>query len=248
MGVTELELTLQASEFYQTYFGDFRFSLADQLRELVSQARLRVNSMHAPHLSPEHAHSTRARLAYLRRCLDLGADLGCRFLVVHPFHLFVSYEHAQHYLTGGLPVWDALLPGFSDVLHAAEAGGQIIALENIAVWESDATGFFNTPANVGRLLADVDSPHLAMTLDVVHAQSAHNLPPFLDELRDSIVTAHVADLARPQRRVPPGAGEIDWPALLKALAGLPRLHHAVLELAHGTPAGVRDSLDFLRPP
>lgn len=243
--VQDVELTLQASEFYQTYLGDFRFELGGPLLDLIRSKRLRVTSIHAPHLTPDHAHSTRARLAYLRRCLRLCTELGSRYLVVHPFHLFVSYEHAQMYLAGGVPVWEALLLDLGSLLREAKAEGLTLALENIAVWEHDASGFFNTPSNVGRLLADVDSPALGLTLDVVHAQYAHNLYEFIEDLRDQIVTAHLADLVRPQRRVRPGDGEIDWPALLTALADLPRLNPAALELARGTPTDVRRCTDFL---
>ena len=76
----------------------------------------------------------------------------------------MSYEHAQAYLAGGAAsVWDALLPDLSSVLHEAEVSGCTLALENIAVWAHDATGFFNAPANVRRLLEEVHSPALAAT-------------------------------------------------------------------------------------
>lgn len=244
--VEDIELTLQTAEFYQTYAGDFRFDLAGPLVDRISDEQLWVNSIHAPPLAAEHAHSTAARLAYLRRCLRLCSELSCRVLVVHPYHLFVSYEQAVTFLTGGpITVWEALLPDLRSALHEAETLGLTVTLENIAVWAHDATGFFNTPANVLRFLTEADSPALGLTLDVVHAQFAHNLLPFVDEVGDWIVNVHVADLVRPTRRVPPGDGEVPWAALLTQLAQLRRPPQLTLELAQATPADIRRSLDFL---
>lgn len=76
--VKGIELTLQATEFYQTYAGDFRYDLTDQLVEMIRSERLWVNSIHAPPIAAEHAHSTQARLACLRQCVRLCGELSCR--------------------------------------------------------------------------------------------------------------------------------------------------------------------------
>jgi sugar phosphate isomerase/epimerase len=243
--VEDIELTLQANEFYQTYTGEFRYDLTGRLVELIGSERLFVDTLHAPAIAADHLHSTRARVAYLRRCLRLCGEIGCRYLVVHPFHLFGSYELAQAYLAGEASVWDALLPDLRSVLKEAEVTGLTLCLENIEVWGHDTTHFFNSPANVKRLMTDVDSPVLGVTLDVMHAQFAHALPDFISELRDWIITAHLADLVRPAQRVPPGQGEIDWPAVLAALEALPRMTYAALEMALATPVAIQSSLEFL---
>lgn len=244
--LSDVELTLQAQEFYLTFNRGLYMPLLESLMEMVKSDDLRVHSVHAPNMNAEHGHSFRAREEYLIHTLRICRLLGGKIIVVHPFHLFKSYEGTLDYLVGSVPnVWDVLLPGIREVLEQAYAEDIVISVENVKVWGDDETGFFNIPANVKRFIDDIGHSSLGFTLDIIHAQLSRNLEESLDMLADSTVNLHIADLVPPARRVPPGEGTMDWEKLVPLWKRLPNLRQLTIELTQAEPAEVVRAVSFI---
>jgi hydroxypyruvate isomerase len=106
-----------------------------------------------------------------------------------------------------------------ETLHrVAELGrreGVTFVLENLNLEVDHPNTPFARAADVLALVAAVDSPHLKMMFDVYHAQIGEgNLIELLRRAGDRIGEVQVADV--PGRREP-GTGEINYPAVARAL-------------------------------
>ena len=131
LALSDVELTPQIDEFRLTFERKLQMPLYSDLASMVESGVLHVHSMHAPHLNAEHGHSLRVRGEYLAHSLRICRLLGGSTLVVHPFHLFKSYELTLDYLNGTtLDIWDVLLPDMRALLDQARADGAVIAVEN----------------------------------------------------------------------------------------------------------------------
>ncbi|MCP4539429.1 MAG: sugar phosphate isomerase/epimerase [Chloroflexi bacterium] len=242
--LSDVELTPQMDEFRLTFERELQLPLYSDLVSIVESGDLTVHSMHAPHLNAEHGHSLRIRGEYLAHSLRICRLLGGSTLVVHPFHLFKSYELTLDYLSGTTrDVWDVLLPDMRALFEQARADNVVISVENVKIWQDDDEHFFNEPVKAKRFIDDVAHPNLGFTLDVIHAQLGGCLDEFLETLAHSIINIHLADLVPPMRRVPPGEGILVWEKLVPTLKQLPNLRQITIELTRAAPAEIARTVD-----
>lgn len=230
VGLGQIELTHQIHDFLLDLRHNLRAPIERPIQAMVDEGKLIVSSIHAPHIITEHGFSTRARLDYLMQTLSLCRRLGGKIVVVHPSHLFTSYERSLDYLTDkSVRVWEALLPGMHDLLDTAHTEGVMLSLENVMIWEKDGP-YFNDPANLSRFLKDLACPSFGVTLDILHAALMGDVSRFVKEIPDAINNLHLADYQPPDHRVVPGRGSLNWQYLLPRLKGLPNLESAAIEL------------------
>ncbi len=94
--------------------------------------------------------------------------------------------------------------------------GVVFVLENLNLEVDHAHTPFARAADVLALVQAVDSPHLRMMFDVYHAQIGEgNLIELLRRAGRFIGEVQVADVPG---RCEPGTGEINYPAIARALA------------------------------
>ncbi|MEU4154158.1 sugar phosphate isomerase/epimerase family protein [Streptomyces sp. NPDC026659] len=194
---------------------------------------------HGPSLlAPDPADRAR-RADLLIRAVQVAADLGA---------------HAVHCFSGTLPpgtdedtAWDRLAGALTPVLEAATAADVPLAVEP-------------EPGHLLATLADFhhlrdllgDPAHLGLTLDIGHCQCLEPLSP-ADCVRAAapwLRHVQIEDMRRGRHEhLPFGDGEIDFPAVLAALAATSYRGLTVVELprhSHAGPHFAEISLPFLQ--
>ncbi len=186
-------------------------------------------SLHAPPLASVESFSQRARAEILLKTLEMAALLQGNEVIVHPHHIFRSYEDACSFLSNELSeISEFTISELSPILNRAGEHGVGIAIENIAHWHDHA--FFNDPNNMLRLVSSLDD-RIGVDLDIFHSELGHTTFEFLEKLRDRIVSIHLCDHTESRERTLPARGRTNWQMLLEKARGLPRLEHVVLEVA-----------------
>ncbi|PIM71762.1 xylose isomerase [Streptomyces sp. JV178] len=194
---------------------------------------------HGPTLLDPDPDDRDRRVGLLLTAVRVAADLGA---------------HAVHCFSGVTPpgtdedtAWKRLPDALTPVVDAATAAGVPLAVE------PEPGHLLATLADFHRLREALDSPAaLGLTLDIGHCQCLEPLPP-----------AHCVRAAAPWLRhvqiedmrrgvhdhLPFGEGEIDFPAVLDALAAVDYRALTVVELprhSHAGPYQAERSLSFLR--
>ncbi|MGW4303603.1 sugar phosphate isomerase/epimerase family protein [Streptomyces sp. NPDC004376] len=194
---------------------------------------------HGPSLlDPDPADRAR-RADLLIRAVRVAADLGA---------------HAVHCFSGTLPpgtdadtAWDRLAGALTPVLEAATAAGVPLAVE------PEPGHLLATLADFHRLRHALGDPaHLGLTLDIGHCQCLEPLSP-ADCVRAAapwLRHVQIEDMRRGRHEhLPFGEGDIDFPAVLAALAATPYQGLTVVELprhSHAGPHYAEISLPFLQ--
>lgn len=244
LGIQDVELTLQQSEFSLTFERELSMPILPELSALVERGELCVRSVHAPFIHAERCYNLRARRELLIHSIEVCHQLGGRLVVIHPFHLFRLHEIALEYLAGDNTLSSsALLPGINDVFDLAQSAGIKLALENIQDWDDEI--FFNDPKSVMRFLRDINHPAVGFTLDLLHARVSGFLDEFVQLLSTDVVNIHASDLLPPIKRVPIGEGVIDWNQLFPKLRTLPHLRQITVELQNPRPEELMCSIELL---
>ncbi|MGK5522034.1 sugar phosphate isomerase/epimerase family protein [Micromonospora sp. URMC 107] len=191
---------------------------------------------HAPTLL--HDDPTR-RIEFLRRAVRIGADLGAEVVSL--------WSGVRPETVPPATAWDRLVAGCATVLDAAEAAGTTLGfepepgmlVEDIAGWRR-LRGALGDPARFG------------ITLDVGHCRclEPRPVPDCVREVGAYLVNVQIDDMRRGvHEHLEFGAGEIDFPPVLRALDDAGYRGLVAVELprhSHAAPAVAARSLDFLR--
>ncbi|MBM0229039.1 MULTISPECIES: sugar phosphate isomerase/epimerase [Micromonospora] len=196
-------------------------------------------------LDPWHKHAPTLlhddparRVDFLRRAVRIGADLGAE---------------AVSYWAGVRPpevpaavAWDRLVAGCATVCAEAEAAGVPLGfepepgmlVEDIAGWR--------------RLRAALDAPPaFGITLDIGHCRCLEPtpVPDCVAAVADHLVNVQIDDMRRGvHEHLEFGAGEIDFPPVLRALADAGYRGLVAVELprhSHAAPTVAAGSIEFL---
>jgi sugar phosphate isomerase/epimerase len=197
-------------------------------------------------LDPWHKHAPTllddepdARIDFLSRAVRIGTDLGAEA---------VSFWAGVR--PPALPpdvAWRRLVTGCTDVLAAAEGAEMMLGfepepgmlVESIDDWE--------------RLRADLGAPvHFGLTLDIGHCRCLEPIPAeeCVRRVAGQLVNVQIDDMRRGvHEHLEFGTGEVDFPAVLRALNETDYGGLVAVELprhSHAAPTVARDSLAFLR--
>ena len=244
LGIQDVELTLQSSEFFLTFERKLSMTILPELLRLVQMGTLRVRSIHAPTIPGAHSNNLWARKQYLIHSIETCSLLGATILVIHPLHLLQDQESALSYLSGnGTSLQSVLLPGMYEIMEQAHSVNVTLAMENIQDWLDEI--FFNAPTSMSCFLRDMDHPAVGCTFDLMHAQVAGILDDFMDLLSADIVNIHASDLLLPTKRVAIGKGAIDWNRLGPKLEALPKLRQITVELSNPQDDEIIESVKLL---
>ncbi|MEL7114338.1 MAG: sugar phosphate isomerase/epimerase family protein [Pseudomonadota bacterium] len=162
------------------------------------------------------------------RALEAADRIGARQMVLHsPYtawyqnnvHSWVGYPETKL-----ARIHDVLGP----VVKAAETHGVDLVIENI----QDVR-----PEIRRQMVESFGSNAIGLSIDTGHAHLARRMsgaPPvdyFVRDAGEQLAHVHLQDLdGHADRHWPPGEGEIEWPAVFRALADCPSQPHLVLEL------------------
>ncbi len=245
LGFNQAEITIQNSDLNYDFHRHFQLDHLERLRNVIHGEGLRVASLHAPPLTSVESFSQRARAEILLKTLEMAALFQGNEVIVHPYHIFRSYEDACSFLSNeSSEISEFAISELLPLLNRAREYGIRIAMENIAHWHDDA--FLNDPDNMMRLVSSLDD-NFGVDLDIFHSELGHTTSEFLDKLTDRIVSIHLCDHTESRERVFPGRGKTKWPVLAEHVRGLSGLQHVVLEMAGPfKDEELKQSADYLR--
>ena len=218
--------------------------VADQLRalglavvvETGARSLLDPWRKHAPTLLHD---DRKLRLDFLRRAVAVGADLGAEAV---SFWAGVRPDGVDE-----RTAWQRLVEGCAEVTEAATVAGVPLGFEpepgmlvaDIADWR--------------RLHAELGAPAMfGLTLDLGHCRCLEPLPvpDCVAAVAGHLVNVQIDDMVRGvHEHLEFGAGEIDFPPVLRALRDGGYRGLVAVELprhSHAAPAVARESLAFLR--
>ncbi len=187
------------------------------LRAAVADAGLSVHSAHgcwggqtirAPRVDLGSCdRSTHlAAVDDLKRCVDWLAEVGGRYLVVHPGGLSEPDQADARR--------DALARGLIELAEHARGLGLILGLENMPPGVHPGSRM----ADLFDLICELDRPELALTLDTGHAHITATAESETIAAGRHLGTTHVHDNdGRQDSHLPPGLGSIAWDAWCEAL-------------------------------
>jgi hydroxypyruvate isomerase len=113
------------------------------------------------------------------------------------------------------PMWLAAQRTLTRIADLGEREGVIFCLENLNTAVDHPGTPFAKAADTLALVEAVDSPHLRLMLDLYHAQIGEgNLIELIRRCGPAIGEIQVADVPG---RYEPGTGEINYPAIARAL-------------------------------
>ncbi|MGH2530862.1 MAG: DUF309 domain-containing protein [Thermomicrobiales bacterium] len=208
-GVRDLELMLQTPGEYEAGF----------VRRLLMTCRAAGCRVHAVHsfesliqvTSPYRRRAAEAR-GFFDRVITATAALGAGVLVWHgPRRREVETPEG----------WERFIAATADLAAACGEAGVTLALENVS-WCALPT-VRDVMAFAARL-GEIGPPErVGFAFDPFQAASA-GANPFmvLAAMGDRVVDVHLSDHREGEsreRRLPPGAGDLPWSALLRAVAG-----------------------------
>lgn len=195
-------------------------------------------------LDPWHKHAptlldddSARRLEFLHRAVRVGADLGAE---------------AVSYWSGVAPrgtpdAWDRLVRGCASVVAAADEAGVVLGFEpEPGMLVSDIAGWRRLRADLG------DPPGFGITLDIGHCRCLEPLPvpECVAAVAAHLVNVQIDDMRRGvHEHLEFGAGEIDFPPVLRALSAAGYRGLVAVELprhSHAAPAVAARSIEFLR--
>jgi hydroxypyruvate isomerase len=115
-------------------------------------------------------------------------------------------------------MWLAALRTLDRIAALGEEAGRVFTLENLNTAVDHPGTPFAKAAETLALVAAVDSPYLRMNLDLYHAQIGEgNLIHLIEQCLPYVGEIQVADVPG---RMEPGTGEINYPAVARALERL----------------------------
>jgi len=147
----------------------------------------------------------KAAVEELRRCIDVFADIGARWMNLHPDRYTPMHDRAFLIAQN--------LDSLAELSMYARNMGVGLMIENLP-------GDYNNARQLGELLDAM--PELGLHLDIGHANLLveHNTTPDLCAKyakRLAHVHAHDNKGGAGDLHLPIGAGNIDWPSMVRAL-------------------------------
>lgn len=194
---------------------------------------------HEPTLVTADASGRARRAEFLRRAIDIAAELGSECVSL--------WSGVLHDEAPADVAWQRLLQGLGPVLeHAARRQVRV-------GFEPEPGMFVDTLARFGELDARLRDPRLQLTLDVghVHCLQEGAWGPLLSTWGSRLVHVHIEDMRRGvHEHLQFGDGEIDFPAVFAALGECGYAGGLYVELSrhsHAAPQAAAHARQFLQP-
>ncbi len=212
----------------------------DMISVVETGARFLLNPRvkHEPTLMSATADERRLRVEFLKRCVDISAELGSDA---------VSFWSGV--LREELPepaALERLAAGCREVCDYAATKDVRLA------FEPEPGMFIETMADYANLLELVDAPHFGLTIDIGHLQCVEDepIPVHLRRWSDRLFNIHMEDMRRGvHEHLPFGEGEIDFGPVLSTLRDIGYAGGVNVELSrhgHMAPNMLQASYDFLQ--
>ena len=208
LGLTDLEVLLQTA-------GEYDPAFVRTLKANVAAVRCRVHALHSfqqlhPVVSPYRRRRDEA-VALFRQGIEAAAELGARAIVWHG----LTRQEAN-----GPEAWDAFLGVTEELAGYCAESGVTLAVENVS-W-CVLSSVREVMAFAARLPELGPPGAVGFAFDPFQAAEAGANPfMLLAAMEPALVDVHLSDRAEHDpngRHLPPGDGDLPWPALIRAVA------------------------------
>ncbi|MGN9890561.1 sugar phosphate isomerase/epimerase family protein [Micromonospora sp. L31] len=197
-------------------------------------------------LDPWHKHAPTLlhdeparRIDFLTRAVRIGADLGAEAVS--------CWAGVRPDAVPPAVAWDRLVAGCATVLDAADRAGMTLGFEpEPGMLVEDIAGWQRLRQALG------DPARFGITLDIGHCRclEPRPVPECVHQVAAHLVNVQIDDMCRGvHEHLEFGAGEIDFPPVLRALTDAGYRGLVAVELprhSHAAPTVAARSIDFLR--
>ncbi|MCA9833207.1 MAG: DUF309 domain-containing protein [Thermomicrobiales bacterium] len=208
LGFTEMEIMLQT-------IGEYDPSFAQLVAANARNAGITIRSVHTMEqlhqvLSPYERRAEEGR-EMMYRAIECASIMGASILVWHgPSRRDVSTREG----------WDRFIEETQEIATQCKSQGITLALENVG---RCALGHVRDVTAFARRLAEFEDDSIGFVFDPFQAAEAGANPfMMLAAMGNRVVNVHVSDWVeadKTQRHLPPGDGDLPWPAITRAIAG-----------------------------
>lgn len=208
LGFTELEIMLQTA-------GEYDLSFAQMVAAHANEAGVNIRSVHTwaqfhQVLSPYERRAQEGR-EMMARAIMVAATVGAEMIVWH------GPKRAEVQTPEG---WERFIEETLDITSQCADAGIKLAIENVG---SCALGQVRDVTAFAKHLGEFDEDAFGFVFDPFQATEAGANPfMMLAAMGNRVINVHISDWleADPtQRHLPPGDGDLPWPALTRAIAG-----------------------------
>lgn len=208
---------------------------AQEIKQAAEQAGIRIDSiMNMDHwrypLSSSDPAVVEKSLNGMRTSLHNARLWGAKYVLLVP-----AVVNAQ---TGYHAAWTRSQEQIRKLIPLAEQLGVVIAIEE--VWNK----FLLSPLEMATYVDQFKSPYVKVWFDVGNVVLYGYPEDWIHTLGHRIAELHIKDFKRPEhdcfKWVNLGEGDVDWPAVRKALAEIGYHGTATVELPGGDEAYLRD--------
>lgn len=208
LGFSEIEIMLQTA-------GEYELSFAQMVAANAKEAGVSIRSVHTLEhyhqvLSPYERRADEGR-EMMARAIVFAATVGAKVLVWHgPKRTDVQSPEG----------WNRFIEETLDISGRCAEAGITLAIENVG---RCALGHVRDITAFAKHLGKFDEDAFGFVFDPFQATEAGANPfMMLAAMGNRVVNVHISDWLEEdstQRHLPPGDGDLPWPALTRAIAG-----------------------------
>lgn len=208
LGFSEMEIMLQT-------IGEYDLSFAQMVAAHAKEAGISIRSVHTLEhyhqvLSPYERRAQEGR-EMMARAIQFAVTVGASVLVWHgPKRTDVQTPEG----------WTRFIEEMQDITAQCAEAGIKLAIENVG---RCALGQVRDITAFAKHLSDFDEDAFGFVFDPFQAAEAGANPfMMLAAMGNRVVNVHISDWLEEdptQRHLPPGDGDLPWPALTRAIAG-----------------------------
>ncbi len=194
---------------------------------------------HQPTMLSETEPGRQRRLEFLKKCVDLSAELGAACVSL--------WSGSPSDNCDDQVALDRLKSQLDPLIDYTESKNQVLG------FEPEPDMFIDTMNSFERLLKWVDSPVLNLTMDIGHLFCQGEVPvvDFIGKWQERIVNIHIEDIkAGVHEHLMFGDGEIHFPPIIEKLVAIDfqgPVHVELSRHSHCAPSAARQSFEFLSP-
>lgn len=208
LGFSELEIMLQTA-------GEYDLAFAQIVAAKAAAVGVNIRSVHTLEhyhqvLSPYERRARESR-EMMARAIDVATTVGASILVWHgPKRELVQTPEG----------WERFIEETHAIVEQCAEAGITLALENVS---RCVLGRVRDITAFAKHLSDFDEHAFGFVFDPFQAAEAGANPfMMLAAMGNRVVNVHISDWLEEdpsQRHLPPGEGDLPWPALTRAIAG-----------------------------
>ncbi|MDP6447405.1 MAG: sugar phosphate isomerase/epimerase family protein [Pirellulaceae bacterium] len=193
---------------------------------------------HEPTLMTPNAPDRARRVEFLRRSVEIGAELNADCVSLWSGVLRTAEDEATSL--------ERLIDGLAAVLEHADLCGVDIA------FEPEPGMFIDTMDRFAQLKGRLGHPRLKLTIDVGHLHCQGEIPvaDYLHRWADDLANLHIEDMrAGVHEHLMFGEGDMEFPPIMRAIQEIDYCGGVHVELSrhsHMGPAAAKQAIEFLR--